>query len=198
LVASKLKETYNLPSCALSIADDGNIKGSLRSIDGVHVRDVLDLVSKRTPDLIISFGGHAIAAGVKIRPNGLDEFTHQFEQAVRELSTPDVFNPYVMTDGELSSSEITFDLVNAINAENWGQAFPTPLFEGTFRVMRQSILREAHTKMTLQSGGVNFEAILFGHAEPLPETIHALYKIGINEYQGASTLQLMIESISHL
>lgn len=143
-------------------------------------------------------GGHAMAAGVKIRSNGLDEFTTQFEQAVRDLASPDAFNPYVMTDGELSAGEITFDLVNAINAENWGQTFPTPLFEGKFKVVSQKILREAHTKMTLQNGSGRFEAILFGHAEPLPETIHALYKIGINEYQGASTLQLMIESISHL
>lgn len=198
LVASKLKENFNLPSCALSIAEDGNIKGSLRSIEGVHIRDVIDLVSKRSPGLIISFGGHAIAAGVKIRSDGLDEFTQLFERAVRDLAAPDAFNPYVMTDGELKAGEITFDLVNAINAENWGQGFPTPLFEGTFRVVRQKIVGNAHTKMTLQSENVQHEAILFGHDEPLPETIRALYKIGINEYQGASTLQLMIDSITNL
>lgn len=198
LVASKLKETYHLPSCALSVAEDGHIKGSLRSIEGVHIRDVVDLVSKRTPGLVISFGGHAMAAGLKIRADGLDAFAQAFEHAVRDLALPDAFNPYVMTDGELNGSDITFELVNAINAENWGQGFPTPLFEGTFKVVRQKLVGNAHTKMTLQSGTTQYEAILFGHDEPLPETIRALYKIGINEYQGASTLQLMIESVQLL
>lgn len=197
LVASKMKDKYNLPSCALSVADDGNIKGSLRSIEGVHIRDVIDLVSKRSPGLIISFGGHPVAAGVKFRSDGLDEFTQSFETAVRDLAAPDAFNPYVLTDGELKGSDISFDLVNAINAENWGQGFPTPIFEGHFKVVRQKIVGNAHTKMTLKSGDNQYEAILFGHDEPMPESIHALYKIGINEYQGASTLQLMIESINN-
>ena len=197
LISSKMKEKYNLPSAAFTLAEDGNIKGSLRSIEGVHIRDVLDLVSKRCPGLLLAFGGHQAAAGGRLRSDGLDEFTKLFEQAVADLASPEAFNPYILTDGELGSGEITFDLVNAINAENWGQTFPTPLFEGTFRVVRQKIVGNAHTKMSLQKGNEQFEAILFGHDEPLPETIHALYKIGINEYQGASTVQLMIESISH-
>jgi len=197
LVASKLKENYNLPSCAFTVAENGNLKASLRSIEGVHIRDVCDLVDKRCPGLLLSFGGHAMAAGCSIRTDGLDEFTNLFEQAVVDLASPDAFNPYILTDGALGEGEITFDLVNAINAENWGQTFPTPIFEGSFKVVRQKLIGNgAHTKMTLQSGYTQYEAILFGHAEPLPDTIHALYKISINEYQGASTLQLMIEAIN--
>ena len=196
LVASQLKEKYSLPSCALSIAEDGNIKGSLRSIEGVHIRDACDLVGKRSPGLLISMGGHAMAAGIKIRTNGLDEFTKLFEQAVRDIALDGAFNPYILTDGELGHGEISYELVNAINAENWGQTFPTPIFEGTFRVLKQKILKDAHTKLTLQKGMEQFEAILFNHNEPLPETINALYKISINEYQGVSTVQLMIEAIN--
>ena len=196
LTANFLKDKYNLPSCALTLAENGNIKGSFRSIPGVHIRDILDLVDKRKPGLLQGFGGHAMAAGGQMRPDGLDEFTKLFDHAVRELALPEAFNPYVLTDGELGHGEISYELVNAINAENWGQTFPTPLFEGTFRVLKQKILKDAHTKLTLQKGMEQFEAILFNHNEPLPETINALYKISINEYQGASTVQLMIEAIS--
>lgn len=90
----------------------------MRSIEGVHIRDVLDLVSKRSPGLILSFGGHALAARLRLRSNGLDEFTRLFDQAVCDLASPEAFNPYILTDGELGSGEITFELVNAINAEN--------------------------------------------------------------------------------
>jgi single-stranded-DNA-specific exonuclease len=196
LTSNFLKDRYNLPSCALTLAENGNIKGSFRSIPGVHVRDVLDLVDKRRPGLMCGFGGHSAAAGGSIRADGLDEFIQLFDQAVKDLASPEAFNPYILTDGELGHGEISYELVNAINAENWGQAFPTPLFEGTFRVISQKIVGGTHTKLKLQKGMEQFDAILFSHDEPLPETIHALYKIGINEYQGVSTVQLMIEAIN--
>lgn len=197
LVASALKEKYSLPSGALAIGEDGSLKGSFRSIEGVHVRDAVALVSDRAPHLGIRGGGHAMASGMSGVPvHALDEFTRLFDQAVRDLATPEAFNPYILTDGELGHGEISYDLVNAINAENWGQTFPTPLFEGTFRVLKQKILKDAHTKLTLQKGMEQFEAILFNHNEPLPETINVLYKISINEYQGVSTVQLMIEAVN--
>lgn len=196
LVASHLKEKYSLPSCALALAEDGCIKGSLRSIEGVHIRDTIDLVDKRSPGLVLSYGGHSAAAGLRIRSNGLDEFIKQFDLAVKDIATEGAFNPYILTDGQLGHGEINYDLVNAINAENWGQTFPTPLFEGSFRVVKQKIVGGAHTKLTLQNGMEEFEAILFNHDEALPETVNALYKIGINEYQGVSTVQLMIEAIN--
>lgn len=195
LVASQLKEKYSLPSCALALAEDGSIKGSLRSIEGVHIRDAVDLVDKRSPGLVLSYGGHQGAAGVRIRSTGLDEFTKLFDQAVRDIASEDAFNPYILTDGELHHGEVDYDLIMAIKSENWGQAFPTPLFEGIFRVVSQRIVGGTHTKLKLQKGMEEFDAILFNHDEPLPETIKALYKLDINEYQGASTIQLMIEAI---
>ncbi len=196
LTANFLKDKYNLPSCALTLAENGNIKGSFRSIPGVHIRDVLDLVDKRKPGLMQGFGGHAAAAGGQLRAYGLDEFIILFEQAVCDLALPEAFNPNVLTDGELGHGEISYELVNAINAENWGQGFPVPLFEGSFRVVSQRVLKDAHTKLKLQKGLEEFDAILFNHNEPLPETINVLYKIDINEYQGVSTVQLMIEAIN--
>lgn len=197
LVAGALKEKYNLPSGALAIAEDGKLKGSFRSIDGIHIRDAVDLVAKRAPHLAIRYGGHSHAMGLSsLDINKLDEFTKLLDQAVLDLASPEAFNPSLMTDGELKHGEITFDLITAINAENWGQGFPVPLFEGTFRVVSQRILKEAHTKLKLQQGLEEFDAILFNHNEPLPETISAIYKLSINEYQGVSTVQLMIEAIN--
>jgi single-stranded-DNA-specific exonuclease len=197
LVASAMKEKFSLPSCALAVAENGKLKGSLRSIEGVHVRDVVDLVAKRAPYLSLIYGGHCMAAGLgNLESFHLDEFIQLFDQAVKDLASPEAFNPYILTDGELGHGEISYELVSSINAENWGQTFPTPLFEGTFRVINQKIVGGTHTKLKLQKGMEQFDAILFSHDEPLPETIHALYKIGINEYQGVSTVQLMIEAIN--
>jgi len=197
LTASAMKEKFSLPSCALAIAENGKLKGSLRSIEGVHIRDVVDLVAKRAPYLSLTYGGHSMAAGLgNLESQHLDEFIQHFDQAVKDLAAPEAFNPYILTDGELGHGEISYELVTAINAENWGQTFPTPLFEGTFRVVSQKIVGGTHTKLKLQKGMEQFDAILFSHDEPLPETINALYKIGINEYQGVSTVQLMIEAIN--
>jgi len=196
LTASALKEKYSLPSGAFAIAHDGRLKGSFRSIDGVHVRDAIDLVSKRCPELDLRGGGHAMASGYSLARTGFDKFQKEFDRAVRDIAIEGAFNPCLMTDGELKHGEITFDLITAIKAENWGQGFPVPLFEGTFRVVSQRILKNAHTKLRLQKGLEEFEAILFNHNEPLPETISALYKIDVNEYQGVSTVQLMIEAIN--
>lgn len=196
LTASALKEKYSLPSGAFAIAHDGRLKGSFRSIDGVHVRDAIDLVSKRCPELDLRGGGHAMACGYSFVRTGFDKFVKEFDVAVRDIAIEGAFNPSLMTDGELKHGEITYELITAIKAENWGQGFPVPLFEGSFRVVSQRVLKDAHTKLKLQKGLEEFDAILFNHNEPLPETINVLYKIDINEYQGVSTVQLMVEAIN--
>lgn len=196
LNSSFMKEKYSLPSASFAIAEDGNLKGSFRSIDGVHVRDAVDLVDKRCPGLVLGGGGHAMAASFRISRSGIERFTKEFDIAVRDIAIEGAFNPSIMTDGELKHGEINYELISAIKAENWGQGFPVPLFEGTFRVVTQRVLKDAHTKLKLQQGLEEFEAILFHHNEPLPETISALYKIDVNEYKGVSTVQLMIEAIN--
>lgn len=199
LVASKMKEMYHLPSGALTLAEDGNIKGSFRSIDGVHIKDVIDLVASRSPGLMVKYGGHAGALGGTIAAGRLDEFTRLFEQAVIDLSSPEVFVPYVLTDGELATEEITQELVELINAENWGQGFPSPLFEGTFKVLEQRLIgsQSNHTKLVLGLNGARFDAILFSHDQPLPSVVNLLYKISINEYKGVKKVQLMVDSLNY-
>lgn len=197
LVSSKLKEKYDLPSAAFAIGQNGKLKGSFRSIDGVHVRDAVILVQQRCPELNLVGGGHSHACGFGgFEVHQLDKFTREFDKAVREIALDGAFSPFMECDGALQAHEITFDFIEKIKAENWGQRFPTPLFEGRFKVLSQRILKDAHTKLELQLGMQTFQAILFNHNEPLPEHIHALYKLDINEYRGVSSIQLMIEAIN--
>lgn len=195
LVASHLKERYSLPSAAFAEGEDGHYKGSFRSIQGVHVRDVLELVSKRADGLLINFGGHAMAAGGKVAKGRLDEFILEFDSAVVELAQPGAFDPVTYTDGVLASTEITYDVARRIGEENWGQGFPAPLFQGGFKVVDQRVVGNGHLKLKLDDGWGRHDAIFFGQGEPISEQVNLLYKLGINEYNGASSVQLVVEGI---
>lgn len=195
LVASRLKEKVNRPTIVFAPTDDGALKGSGRSIAGVHLRDALDLVSKALPGAVLRFGGHAMAAGLTLRSEGdLPAFRDAFEKAVRSMVDASVFERVIYTDGGLAPDEITERLVQAIDSQIWGQGFDAPVFANEFRVVRQSLVKDAHTKLILKLGGQRFDAIFFRHTETLPGMVRLAYRPNINEFMGRRSVQLVIEA----
>lgn len=195
LVASRLKEKVNRPTIVFAPTDDGALKGSGRSIAGVHLRDALDLVSKALPGAVLRFGGHAMAAGLTLRSeDDLPAFRDAFEKAVRSMVDASVFGRVIYTDGGLAPDEITERLVQAIDSQIWGQGFDAPVFANEFRVVRQSLVKDAHTKLILELGGQRFDAIFFRHTETLPGMVRLAYRPNINEFMGRRSVQLVIEA----
>ena len=195
LVASRLKEKVNRPTIVFAPTDDGALKGSGRSIAGVHLRDARDLVSKALPGAVLRFGGHAMAAGLTLRSEGdLPAFRDAFEKAVRSMVDASVFERVIYTDGGLAPDEITERLVQAIDSQIWGQGFDAPVFANEFRVVRQSLVKDAHTKLILELGGQRFDAIFFRHTETLPGMVRLAYRPNINEFMGRRSVQLVIEA----
>ena len=195
LVASRLKEKVNRPTIVFAPTDDGALKGSGRSIAGVHLRDALDLVSKALPGAVLHFGGHAMAAGLTLRSeDDLPAFRDAFEKAVRSMVDASVFERVIYTDGGLAPDEITERLVQAIDSQIWGQGFDAPVFANEFRVVRQSLVKDAHTKLILELGGQRFDAIFFRHTETLPGMVRLAYRPNINEFMGRRSVQLVIEA----
>lgn len=195
LVASRLKEKVNRPTIVFAPTDDGALKGSGRSIAGVHLRDALDLVSKALPGAVLRFGGHAMAAGLTLRSEGdLPAFRDAFEKAVRSMVDASVFERVIYTDGGLAPDEITERLVQAIDSQIWGQGFDAPVFANEFRVVSQSLVKDAHTKLILELGGQRFDAIFFRHTETLPGMVRLAYRPNINEFMGRRSVQLVIEA----
>lgn len=195
LVASRLKEKVNRPTIVFAPTDDGALKGSGRSIAGVHLRDALDLVSKALPGAVLRFGGHAMAAGLTLRSESdLPAFRDAFEKAVRSMVDASVFERVIYTDGGLAPDEITERLVQAIDSQIWGQGFDAPVFANEFRVVRQSLVKDAHTKLILELGGQRFDAIFFRHTETLPGMVRLAYRPNINEFMGRRSVQLVIEA----
>ena len=195
LGASRLKEKVNRPTIVFAPTDDGALKGSGRSIAGVHLRDALDLVSKALPGAVLRFGGHAMAAGLTLRSeDDLPAFRDAFEKAVRSMVDASVFERVIYTDGGLAPDEITERLVQAIDSQIWGQGFDAPVFANEFRVVRQSLVKDAHTKLILELGGQRFDAIFFRHTETLPGMVRLAYRPNINEFMGRRSVQLVIEA----
>lgn len=195
LVASRLKEKVNRPTIVFAPTDDGALKGSGRSIAGVHLRDALDLVSKALPGAVLRFGGHAMAAGLTLRSeDDLPAFRDAFEKAVRSMVDASVFERVIYTDGGLAPDEITERLVQAIDSQIWGQGFDAPVFANEFRVVRQSLVKDAHTKLILELGGQRFDAIFFRHTETLPGMVRLAYRPNINEFMGRRSVQVVIEA----
>ena len=198
LVASRVKERMNRPAVALaaSAADPALLRGSGRSIPGVHLRDVLDLVDKRAPGLLLRFGGHAMAAGLTLRATRLDEFAALLERVVDEFADPACFTSSLITDGALAPGEIDLPLVDALEREVWGQGFAPPLFCDEFVVARQSIVAGRHLKTQLgAAGGQRFDAIAFGRTETLPSPARIAYRLMRDEYRGLANVRLVIEAV---
>ncbi len=192
ILASRLKEKFHRPVIAFAQGNSGELKGSGRSIPGLHLRDALDLVAKRHPDMIKKFGGHAMAAGLIIAEEDFVRFEAAFEAVCSQLLTPALLTRTVETDGALESPEMSLELAQLLRSEVWGQAFPEPAFQGEFEVEQQRVVGEKHLKLRLRQAGRSFEAMLFFHAVPLPERLRAVYRLDVNEYNGNTTLQLLL------
>lgn len=193
LLASRIKDRFHRPVVAFARGNDGELKGSGRSIRGLHLRDALDLTAKRNPGLILKFGGHAAAAGLTIPERCFDEFAEAFEAVVRNLVTPADLEQVIETDGSLAPEDATLELAARLDDETWGQAFPAPLFADEFAVLEQRIVGGRHLKLRLGRGARRFEAMLFSRAEAVPDAIRVVYRLAVNEYNGARSLQLTLE-----
>ena len=196
ILASRIREKYHRPVIAFAQDGQGNLKGSGRSIKGFHMRDALDLVTKRHPELIGKFGGHAMAAGLTIAESAMADFANAFDAVARELLSPADLAERIETDGALDADELTFDFVHAIDAEVWGQGFSAPSFTGNFRVLEQRVVGEKHLKLKLSLGGTTFEAMRFGSADALNPSIDAVFRPSINEFRGQATLQLVLDYVA--
>ena len=225
ILASRLKDQFHRPAIAFARANNGELKGSGRSIAGLHLRDALDLVSKRHPELIRKFGGHAAAAGLSIAEADFENFAAAFEQVSGELLDESDLAQRIETDGALEPAEMNLGAARLLDGQVWGQGFPAPQFNNDFVVQNQRVVGEKHLKLQLRhvtgtasrlreqlpSGssrteeptptasepmlntqGKFVDAILFGHNEPLPGQIHAVYSLSVNEYNGTQSLQLII------
>ncbi|MEF8732543.1 MAG: single-stranded-DNA-specific exonuclease RecJ [Candidatus Accumulibacter meliphilus] len=199
IVAARIKERLHRPVFAFARGegDGGEIKGSGRSVPGLHLRDALDLVGKRAPGLLLRFGGHAMAAGVTIRECDLPRFRELFAQVAEELLAPADRTRTLETDGGLESGYYSIATARLLEAEVWGQGFPAPLFEDEFVVESQRILKDKHLKLRLRKGAQRLDAIQFNFSHPPGNTIRAAYRLAINDYNGVQTPQLMIEHIEN-
>ena len=204
LVASRVKERVRRPVIAFASADPATLRGSARSVPGVHIRDVLDRIAARHPDLISRFGGHAMAAGLTLERARLDEFARAFDEEVARWMGGRTGADAVETDGELTVAEIALDTAEALRAGGpWGQAFPEPSFDGVFSVRSARVIGERHVKMWVEpeSSGRSFDAVVFNHFEQgasgaLPEgLVRLVYRLDVNEYQGERRLQLLVDHL---
>ncbi|BDQ67472.1 MULTISPECIES: single-stranded-DNA-specific exonuclease RecJ [Shewanella] len=203
ILASRIKDKYHRPVIAFADAGNGEIKGSARSIKGLHMRDLLELVNSRHPGLICKFGGHAMAAGLTLKSGGFATFAKAYDDAVRELLKPEQLTGELWSDGELTPTELTLEIAQLLrNAGPWGQSFEEPLFDGYFKIIQQRIVGERHLKLVLETpcSTLMLDAIAFNvdlHTWPDATIQHAriVYKLDVNEYRGNFTLQLMVEQI---
>lgn len=206
ILASRIKERHHRPVIAFADAGDGLIKGSGRSITGLHLRDALDLLSKHQPNLIVKFGGHAMAAGLTIRSDDFELFKNGFEAVVRSLITEADLESVLEVDGSLSGDEMTFQTAQILENQVWGQGFAPPLFYDEFEVLNQRLLGEKHLKLTLKplsapassmrSGIGAIDAIYFNQTDFLNERIQAIYQLQTNSYNGAQKVQLNLRYVT--
>jgi single-stranded-DNA-specific exonuclease len=204
LVASRVKERVRRPVFAFARAEDASLRGSGRSIAGVHIRDVLDSIAARHPDLIVKFGGHAMAAGLTLDFEKLERFARAFDEEVERCLATAQRTDCIETDGELAVEEIALATARALRGGGpWGQAFPEPTFDGVFAIRSARIVGERHLKMWVEvpRSGRAFDAIAFNYvsaagASALPEgSAQLIYRLDINEYQGERRLQLLVDHI---
>ena len=193
ILAARIKDRLHRPVIAFAAGNAGELKGSGRSIAGLHLRDALDLVAKRAPGLILRFGGHAAAAGLTLRSDGLAQFGELFESTVRSLIAASDLARNVETDGPLESAYMNLDTIRLLEREVWGQGFPQPVFCDRFVVASQRVVADKHLKLRLQKDGKSFDAIRFNSLAPAGAAIRAAYRLGVNDYNGVQSVQLIVE-----
>lgn len=193
ILASRIKEKHFRPTMAFALGKDGEIRGSGRSIPEFHLRDALDLIAKRHPGLILQFGGHAMAAGLTLRPGGFDAFSEAFEAVAREWLTQTQLERQIETDGSLDDDCFSLDFIELLETQVWGHGFPPPLFCDEFTVINQRILKDKHSRLQLQKNDRYYTAIRFGSTELLPRRVRLAYRLDANEYNGKTSIQLIVE-----
>jgi len=198
ILASRIKEKYHRPVIAFAQAGltkegDPLLKGSGRSISGLHLRDALDVLSKRQPDLILKFGGHAMAAGLSILEQNFERFNTAFEAVAASLLTASDLESVVEVDGALATQELQWEMATAIERQVWGQGFPPPTFCDEFVVREQRIVGERHLKLSLEKDGHRIDAIFFQQQSLLPKHIRAVYQLQTNAYKGQQNIQLNLK-----
>ena len=199
IVAGRLKEQFYRPSIVFAADDDGiHIKGSARSIEGVHIRDAIELIAEQHPHLVSHFGGHAAAAGLTIQKQHFEEFKQVFEQLISTMDES-LFHATLWTDGELPTATFQIDTVDLLqNLTPWGQKFPSPIFEGVFKVLDYRWLKETHLKLRLAlENGQIVEAIAFNASEKfefdaMQDSVRLVYELDKNEFNGNVSLQLRV------
>ena len=204
LVASRVKDRLRRPVIAFALADRASLRGSARSVAGIHIRDVLDSIAARHPDLIERFGGHAMAAGVSLERAKLDRFARAFDEEVARWTAGAPAADTIETDGELAPAEIALDTAQALRSGGpWGQAFPEPCFDGLFSIRSARVIAERHVKMWVEvpASGRAFDAMAFNHLDegaqfvPPAGLAQLVYRLEVNEYQGERRLQLLIDHL---
>lgn len=203
ILASRIKERFHRPVIAFAPAGDGTLKGSGRSIQGLHMRDALERLDTLHPGMILKFGGHAMAAGLSLEEAQFERFQQRFGELVTEWLDPALLQGEVVSDGPLSAAEMTMEVAQMLrDAGPWGQMFPEPLFDGHFRLLQQRLVGERHLKVMVEpvGGGPLLDGIVFNvDTSCWPDNgvrdVQLAYKLDINEFRGNRSLQLIIDNI---
>ncbi|HCH5587071.1 TPA: single-stranded-DNA-specific exonuclease RecJ [Vibrio parahaemolyticus] len=207
ILASRIKEKFHRPVIAFADGGEGTIKGSCRSIPGLHMRDALDFIDTQNPGLIIKFGGHAMAAGLTIKEQYFERFSRLFDEVVKKELDEAALKGVILTDGELKPEEFSMHIAEQLRAGGpFGQAFPEPIFDGEFKVLHQKLVGEKHLKLMLEPlykghptnvmiDGIAFNVDLRRWPDASVKTVRLAYKLDVNEFRGNQSLQLMIDHI---
>ncbi|WP_274013276.1 single-stranded-DNA-specific exonuclease RecJ [Vibrio parahaemolyticus] len=207
ILASRIKEKFHRPVIAFADGGEGTIKGSCRSIPGLHMRDALDFIDTQNPGLIIKFGGHAMAAGLTIKEQDFERFSRLFDEVVKKELDEAALKGVILTDGELKPEEFSMHIAEQLRAGGpFGQAFPEPIFDGEFKVLHQKLVGEKHLKLMLEPlykghptnvmiDGIAFNVDLRRWPDESVKTVRLAYKLDVNEFRGNQSLQLMIDHI---
>ena len=195
LIASRMRERVHRPVLCFAKGNSNELRGSGRSIPGFHLRDALDVVSKRAPGLILRFGGHAQAAGLTIEEKNIQKFIEIFEHIAAELLPEEARTRTVETDGALEAAYHSLEVAQMLEAQIWGQGFPAPLFCDTFLVEDQRVVGERHLRLRVVKDGQRLEAMRFNSLEPLPRKLRAAYRLGVNEFNGLKRPQIAFENV---
>ncbi|HCE3104224.1 TPA: single-stranded-DNA-specific exonuclease RecJ [Vibrio parahaemolyticus] len=207
ILASRIKEKFHRPVIAFADGGEGTLKGSCRSIPGLHMRDALDFIDTQNPGLIIKFGGHAMAAGLTIKEQDFERFSRLFDEVVKKELDEAALKGVILTDGELKPEEFSMHIAEQLRAGGpFGQAFPEPIFDGEFKVLHQKLVGEKHLKLMLEPlykghptnvmiDGIAFNVDLRRWPDASVKTVRLAYKLDVNEFRGNQSLQLMIDHI---
>ena len=203
ILASRIKERFHRPVIAFAPAGDGTLKGSGRSIQGLHMRDALERLDTLNPGLILKFGGHAMAAGLSLEEKHFEEFSQRFGDLVGEWLDPALLQGEIWSDGPLAPQEMTLDVAEMLrDAGPWGQMFPEPLFDGKFRLLQQRLVGERHLKVMVEplGGGPLLDGIAFNvdttcWPDSSVREVELAYKLDVNEFRGNRTVQLLIDHL---